>query len=743
MRSGLPSALMLVLLVGVGLHLNADSPAAPKRPPLTTSTVVGSPEPPTPYRAQRLYPNLSPSFPVAVNAIPGTNQLLYITQSKPYMPTQLWRVEDAPNVKTAEAVKLMDSPPGALVYDFCFHPNFATNGYVYLGWNGDGKGKRKNKFSRVTRYHLTPKPPHTLDVASAKLIIEWESHGHNGAAICFGTDGYLYVTTGDGTADSDADVMGQSMDTLLSKVLRIDVNREDAGRAYAIPRDNPFADGKQFPPETWATGTRNPWRITCDEKTGRIWIGNNGQDLWETAHLVRPRDNYGWSKMEGGHIFYESRKTNSLPLTPPTIEHHHSEFRSLTGGIVYHGEKLPELNGVYLYGDYSTGRVWGMKHDGTKAIWHKELATPRFQLTCFARNTRGELLICDHRSAGESGFYTLVPNTEAPTSKFPRKLSESGLFDDVAKHVMKPGVVPYEVNAPFWSDGLFKARYIAIPDDGNTAVPIDATRSRGWNFPDRTVIVKSFAHETEASNAASRKWIETRFMTKQGGEWFGYTYQWNADGTDAELVPSSGRDVELTTTTSTGARTQTWRYPSRSECMVCHSRAANFVLGVCELQLNKETSQGNQLRVFERMGLIAIKDPKPTAQPITASSPLPADYKKLVDPFDTKQDLTLRAKSWLHSNCSSCHVEAGGGNAQIDLEFTTPLDTMRIVEVKPIHHAFDIPDAKLIAPGEPEKSVLIQRIKTRGPRQMPPLASHVVDERGLALLTEWVRSLKK
>ena len=747
-----------------------------KRVPLTSSTVVGSPDPPLPYRAVKAYTNLSPSFPIMVRAVPSTDQLMYITQPSAYAPTALWRVTDDPDVKTANAVKLFDTPKDGVAYDFCFHPKFAENGYVYVGWNGPGKGVRKNKFSRITRYTMRTQAPHTIDIATAKTIIEWESDGHNGSVACFGIDGYLYVTSGDGTSDSDADIMGQSTDTLLAKVLRIDVNREENGKNYAIPKDNPFADGKGFLPETWATGTRNPWRIACDQKTGHIWIGNNGQDLWEMAHLVRPRDNYGWSVLEGSHAFYQNRKTNGLPITKPTIEHHHSEFRSLTGGLVYYGEKLPLLNGVYLYGDYSTGRIWGMKHDGVKATFHGELASPRLQITGFGMNTRGELLICDHRSAGESGFYTLVPNAAAPPSNFPRKLSESGLFENVPKHQMQPGVIPYSVNAPFWSDGLHKQRYIALTGDAT----IDYTRTRGWNFPDRTVIVKSFAIETEDGNPKSRQWIETRFMTKQGAEWFGYTYLWNDVGTDAELLPAGGTDKEFTIKTATGVRKQVWHYPSRAECMVCHSRAANFVLGLCELQMNKDHDYGtctnNQIREYEHLGLLKTNytaeiDAMPRAngevkgltgkeldeyakdhsqqpdQRTAKTSKLfgqpPSTLKKLVDPFDPKQDLTARAKSWLHTNCSSCHIEAGGGNATIDLEFTTALDKMRLVDVKPLHHTFDLPDARLIAPSHPNRSVLLKRISLRGPHQMPPLSTNRVDERGVALITEWIQSMKK
>jgi glucose/arabinose dehydrogenase len=749
-------------LIFVGPDGTAAKPhGIDKRVPLNTSTVVGSPDPPPPYRVKRVYPDFSPAFPIMAKAIPGTGQLLVITEAGPYGKTTLYRVKDDPAAKTADAVKVMDTPDGGVAYDFAFHPKFVENGFVYVGWNSKAAGREKH-FTRVTRYTMGREPPYAFDPRSAQPVIEWESNGHNGGAVCFGTDGMLYVTSGDGTSDSDGNLMGQRTDALLAKVLRIDVDHPAAGKPYAVPTDNPFVGDNRFAPETWAYGLRNPWRIASDPKTGHVWVGNNGQDLWETAYLIEKGANYGWSVLEGSHEFYPNRQAGPTPFAKPTVEHHHSEFRSLTGGFVYHGEKLPDLRGAYVYGDYSTGRIWAMKHDGTKPLWHKELAGTRLQITGFGTDSRGELLVCDHRGNGEGGLYTLEPTpTDLPPSTFPKKLSESGLFDSVKDHRMKPGVVPYSVNAPFWSDGMHKDRWIALPAGGR----IDFTRTRGWNFPDKTVIVKSFALPD------SRKWVETRFLTKQGSEWYGYSYVWNEAGTDAELVPAGGLDKEFTTE----GRKQVWHYPSRAECLVCHSRAQNFVLGLSTLQMNKDHDYGgrtdNQLRVLEHLGMMTVdwagearawlneraaarglkgkeanesvsrNAPQPSQRPVNPAAARDL-LPRLVDPYDPKQDLAKRARSWLHANCSQCHVEAGGGNAQMELEFTTAADKMRVLGVKPLHHTFDLPDAKLIAPGDPDRSVVLKRVGTRGPGQMPPLSTNRVDEAGLKLLREWVAGLK-
>src|SRR5207248_3954630 len=153
-------------------------------------------------------------------------------------------------------------PDGGTAYDIAFHPKFAENGYVYFGWNGGHKDAKKR--SQITRYTMTTQPPFTIDTKTAQTIIDWESDGHNGAAVCFGTDGMLYVTSGDGTSDSDTNLTGQRTDLLLAKVLRIDADRPAGGKQYSVPKDNPFVADKRFVPETWAYGLRNPWRIACD-----------------------------------------------------------------------------------------------------------------------------------------------------------------------------------------------------------------------------------------------------------------------------------------------------------------------------------------------------------------------------------------------------------------------------------------------------------------------------------------------
>jgi uncharacterized repeat protein (TIGR03806 family) len=755
----------------------ANSTGLTKRIPMTTSRVVGSPDPPPPYRIRKVYPDLPLNWPEIVTPQPGSDRLVLVALDGPYSQTRIYRFRDDPVAREMET--LLTSTDTA--YQVIFHPQFASNGYFYVGSNGAAKPGEPKK-TRVTRHTMETAAPYKLVPNSAQVMIDWDSDGHNGGAMAFGHDGMLYVTSGDGTSDSDTNVVGQDMSKLLAKVLRIDVDHPESGKPYAVPQDNPFVHMPGARPEIWAYGLRNPWRMTVDAKTGHLWVAQNGQDLWEQAYLVRKGENYGWSVMEGSHPFYPNRKLGPTPLVRPTVEHPHSEARSLTGGVVYYGKRHPELRGAYIYGDYSTGKVWAVKHDGKQVIWHKEIADTRLPITGFGVDHQGEILICDFRRKGEGGIYTLQATPkQSAASTFPGKLSESGLFKSVHRHVMEPSLIPYSVNAVLWSDGAAKQRWLGIPPGGK----IEFTTGRGWNLPDRTVIVKSFYIETEEGNRASRRWIETRFLTRQGGEWFGYSYAWDDAETDGTLVDAQGMDRDFTIQVAKsaehpdGKRVLQWHYPSRTECMVCHSRAANWVLGLTELQMNKPHNYGgvveNQLRVFERIGLFEVNwageardrwrdalkakgmgekeanayverqsATRGQREPVVSSllTVAPEKLRKLVDPHDKKEDINLRARSYLHSNCAQCHVEAGGGNAQMELEFTTPLEKTRLVNVKPLHDTFGLKNAALVRPGHPESSVLLHRIAHRDKGHMPPLATRVVDEDAVRLIREWIRQMK-
>ncbi|MEY4565482.1 MAG: hypothetical protein RLY14_452 [Planctomycetota bacterium] len=757
-----------IRFVGPKLDANSQSSKSVTRKPMVTSKVLGSPEPPFPFTTQRIFKELSLPMPIAIRKDPAGEWIWLAGQDQAYGPAGLYRFRNDPATSDLEVVLKGDD--NTVYYDICFHPDFSKNHFVFIGSNGSYGGPKR---SRITRYTVNSTDAGTVELDSPKVIIEWDSDGHNGAALTFGLDGYLYVTSGDGTSDSDTNLRGQDLSHLTAKVLRIDVNSSDGSLAYRIPEDNPFVNRERARAETWAYGLRNPWRITTDSETGRIWVTQNGQDLWEQVYLLEKGANYGWSVMEGAHPFYINREKGPDDFTLPVADHHHSEARSLTGGIVYQGDaaSLSSLKGAYLYGDYSTGKVWALWHDGKQLIRHSEIADTPHAITGFESGSSGSIWILDHLG---KAIYELIPSKTASTeSTFPRKLSDTGLFADVSSHKMADGVIPYSVNSPLWSDGAYKARWFAIPDRAAAELAsedrrIEFQNENGWTFPNDTVLIKSFALETKIGDTASRRWIETRLMVRQQNEWVGYSYRWNQEGTDAELVDKNGTDIEYVledASASAGKRIQKWHYPSRAECMVCHSRAANYTLGLQTSQMNRVHSYDgwneNQLYALERMGLFKVNQQQfapPLPETDTAgtsekvpqrswssnSTMLPASadrLPKLVDPYDPQFALHDRVRSYFDANCSSCHVPAGGGNAAIHLKYGIPLEATGLIDVVPKHQSFELENARIVSAGSPDRSVLLKRMATRGNGQMPPLASNVVDEKSVELVRQWILSL--
>lgn len=709
----------------------------------TESRVVGFPDPPPAFQKLRAFSNVDLPQPLSVATLPGTDDLLVTVHRGGYGgPGRLLRISrDESQSSATEFLHLSE-----IIYGIAFHPDFATNGYMYIGCNGRSEALEKT-VTRVLRFHVSRTAPFECNKESQTLIIEWLSGGHNGGDLVFGHDGMLYVSAGDGTSDSDAKLAGQDLSTIPGSMIRIDVDHPTGETPYSIPPDNPFLHVKDACPEIWAYGLRNPWRICVDAKTGDLWAGNNGQDLWETAHVIHRGENYGWSIMEGSHPFHVNRKQGPTPIVAPTIEHPHSEARSLTGGQVYYGSKYPALQGHYIYGDYSTGMIWAAKYDGAKVTSHFLVARTSLQISGFGIDHDGELLIVDYGT----GLYRLVPNDQDQGTDFPRLLSQTGIYESVQEHTVKSGLIPYQVNAPLWSDGATKERFIGLTGDAT----IGFKRGGSWDFPNGTVLVKTFSLPLAGQPQDSVTRIETRLMTRQNGEWFGYSYEWNEDQTDAVLVEAAGKHVDFTVSDgdASATRKQSWYYPSRSDCMVCHSRAANYVLGLSTLQTNRDIHIGgekkSQLDYFQSLSLFHSFDANAKADKaqdakVADEFSLPApqsELPRMSNPEDNTLLLEARVRSYLDSNCAHCHVNAGGGNSRLVLSFDTPLEKTGLLNESPQHDAFGIADARLVAPGHSERSLLLHRLQHRGRGQMPPLSSSLVDQKAVNLVKDWIQSL--
>ncbi len=699
---------------------SAEKPVQ-KRVPWTTSRIHGSPEPPPPYRVEVAFPKVKFFEPLELTAAPGTERLFVATR-----PGKIYSFDP----QSQQVDLFLDSK--RMVYGLAFHPDFANNGYVYVTIILD-PSKEQPKGTRVSRFVARGNPP-VADPSTEQVIFEWPNGGHNGGCLRFGPDGYLYIATGDGSGVADSLETGQDLSDVRGALLRIDVNRPQAGRPYSIPADNPFVKLKTARPEIYAYGLRQPWKFSFDRKSGELWCGEVGQDLWEMIYRIEKGGNYGWSVTEGSHPFRPARKRGPTPILKPVVEHNHTEARSITGGYVYQGTRLKELTGAYVYGDYDTGRIWALRHEGDRVSWHRELFDSSLRIVCFGEDHAGELYLLDW-VGGQ--LHRLVPNpmTEQKNT-FPRKLSETGLFTSTKELIPAPGLLPYTVNAPLWSDGADKERYLAIP--GDAQIEIDAVHypygpgaPKGWRFPDGTVAVKTFTLDTDQG----KRRLETRILhfeqlagSEEVGDqyWRGYTYVWNDEQTDAELLDANGADRVY----RVGGKEQKWHFPSRAECTLCHTMPAKFVLGLNTHQLNREYQGENQLLRWQRLGLFK--------QPLSAP---PEKLPRLVDPDDSRASLDQRARSYLQANCAHCHMQWGGGNAEFQLLFTLKLDEMKIRDVRVSHGDFGLKDARVLVPGSPERSMLYHRMTLTGLGRMPHIGSAVVDDKGVRLIRDWIQQL--
>jgi uncharacterized repeat protein (TIGR03806 family) len=703
--------------------------ALPHRVPWTTSRVIGSPEPPHPYRLERAFPHHKFHNSVYLTPEPGTDRLFVME----YSPAIVRAIKDDPNSK--EEAEILKVPAGkgkqAEALSIAFHPNYLKNRLLYIFANVRNIKEPRDEHNQILRFRVDSARPYAILPETREVMIEWASAGHDGGDMGFGPDGYLYITAGDGTTGSDPAITGQDLTDLRASMLRIDVDHPANGKPYGIPKDNPFLHIPKARPEIYAFGLRAPWRMSFDPATGNLWVGEVGQDLWEMIHLVRRGGNYGWSVMEGTHPFFPDRKIGPAPISPPIVEHHHSEARSITGGYVYHGKRLPELANHYLYCCYQMGTVWCFLYENGHVRDHRVLAHSTYHCASWGRDHAGEVYLV--ALSGEIFRLASNPAAKEGMARFPEKLSDTGVFASVADERPAPGVIPYSVNAPGWHDGASLSRLLAVPNTDT----INPNASRGWDFMDGAVVVQTLSLEMEKGNPASHKNIETRMLTRQAGEWFGYSYAWNDAQTDAQLVRKEGQERKLQIRDAAspgGIRQQTWHFVSRAECMVCHSRAANFVLGLSTLQMNR-TQQYGATSANQLTALAAASYFQPPL-----SSP-PEKQQKLVNPYDAAAPLEARVRSYLHANCSQCHVQDGGGNARMELEFTTAREKMGVIGVAPMQGTFGIHDAEIVAPGDPFRSVMLYRISKLGGGRMPQAGSFIVDHQAVDLFHRWIQSL--
>ncbi len=589
-----------------------------------------------------------------------------------------------------------------------FHPRFPADDRVFLFYTHLSQG---NLYTRVSSMRLyADGVTYGLDPGSEEVLLDvlQPYSNHNGGTVAFGPDGFLYVGLGDGGSSGDPQSFGQDVDELLGSMLRLDVDAPAEGERYGIPADNPFAQGGGAP-EIYAWGLRNPWKFSFDPVTGWLWAGDVGQNAYEEINLITLGGNYGWNVFEGDHCYRGSPLCDTLQAVPPILEYRHAPRASVTGGYVYRGQMLPEFVGRYLYGDYVTGQLWAASYDEGQGRWvSQELLDAGFNISSFAQDADGEVYALYY---GANNVLYRVEPALPQDDRFPRLLSQTGCVRPEAPSEPAEGLIPYEINAPFWSDGADKERWLAVPEGSQLEVEPDGDLV----LPVGAVTVKHFR--------LGGRLIETRLLVRHDdGGWAGYSYAWDEAQTDATLL-----DAELRR--EVGG--QTWRHPSRAGCAACHNQAAGSTLGLELAQLDREARSFrgepyDQLGAWAQTGLLR-------------GGALPPTRALSLDPG--AQDLGWRARSYLHSNCAYCHRPGGPGRGSFDLRASTPAAQAGFCDAEPEEGELGVEGARVVAPGDVERSLVWLRMARLDEARMPSSLSTVLDQEGLGLLQAWIESL--
>jgi glucose/arabinose dehydrogenase len=674
----------------------AESPALPDRfIAIDTSRLMVAPDP-LPLGRQRVFPQLSFERPVELtHAGDGTNRLFVLEQRG-----VIHVFENRPDVERTEVfldlreVVLREGNEEGLL-GLAFHPRFRENGELIVYYS------TRPRSSIVSRFRVSKDDPNRVDRDSEEKLLQIPQpySNHNGGSIRFGPDGYLYIGLGDGGKANDPHGHAQNLRTLLGSILRIDVDRQDEGFAYAIPKDNPFVGRDDARGEIWAYGLRNVWRLAFDSQTGQLWAADVGQDRFEEINIIVRGGNYGWNLREGLHDFIPITPVKSPELIDPVVEYFRDQGISVTGGLVYRGPSLREYEGAYFYGDYELGNVWALWRDDEGQVDNRLVARTGLEIAAFGEDQQGEMYLC----AFDGGIYQLRARDGDQLARgqdFPRKLSDTGLFASVPDNRPAAGVIPYEINMPFWSDYSVKDRYIALP----AAESIAFDEREKWKFPVGTVFVKTFWMHRDRVHLKQPVRLETRLLVHSPDGWVGYTYVFNDEGSEAYLLDGARITSLRVTTKDEGETLKPYYFPSRTDCLACHTKAEGFVLGLTTRQMNRSLRYHGQT-----VDQIAMLDELGTfTQKVAARG---GELERFPDwgfgNFDRSGDrqhhggtlempagdTTQLARAWLEVNCAMCHRPKGIAAHERDMRYHVALEKMKLLGEPPSRGASACPVA--------------------------------------------------
>jgi len=712
---------------------------------------------------------------------PGTNRLVML-----YKPGRIATFPNRRDVQPSEILPFLDiSARTFTVSDsgltgMAFHPEFgqpgSTNrGYIYITYkwrpNPDNGANSEYAYWRLSRFTV-PDGQMTADPNSEVVMVQTFDRQmfHDAGCLMFGPDGFLYFSVGDeGGANDEFNSTQTISERLMSGIFRIDVNQnpslshairrqpfhhpgtpagwpESFTTNYFIPNNNPFVNtnGANLE-EYYALGFRQPYRFSRDPVTGLIWVGDSGQSTREEIDILVPGANYQWAYREGTVAGPKSGPaiTNGFEKGP-LYDYGRDQGGCAIGGYVYRGvEHAGFLTGKYIWADNVSGRIWAITSDGTT------LTNVEYLTSMPSGSVYGGTSSCGLDANGEIYFLKIggdgaqrvfkLSRTTTIVPEPPALLSQVGAFTNLATLAPAPGLIPYTVNTPLWSDAAAKYRWLAVPNDGmhNTAAEkITFSATNEWQFPAGTVFVKHFELAADENNPGLVHRLETRFIVRdQNGGVYGVTYKWRADGSDADLLLSGTNQDYVINTAPTGVRTQHWSFPSRLDCLTCHNANAKGVLGLKTHQLNGNFyypltgRTDNQLRTLGHLGMFTSEFQEAQI----------GSYLKSFSVTNTSQPLVNRVRSYLDANCAHCH-RPGGQRANFDARYIIPLEQQNLI-YGAVFDAVNDPTDRVVRPQDLVHSMMHNRANRVGPLQMPPLAKNLVDTNAVQLMADWINSL--
>lgn len=763
--AGLASTAAVSLTVSAAARLAVTTSQMPPAPPELTISLPNA------------FPGLSFNQPIGIAAPPRETNRVFVIEKGGVIhlipnltsPTKATFLDLAGlvNARTAAPAEVFQTSSEQGLLGLAFHPDYAINRRFFVVYSVTVGGTR---VQRLSEFLASSTHPNTALPGSERVFIQQvnDAGNHNGGDIHFGPDGYLYMAWGDEGGSNDQYNNAQKINTdFWSSITRIDVDLEaqdhtpsdgtggdDANRRpnshpavvpdangnprYEIPADNPWIGATQFlgsavnpnqvRTEFWAVGLRNPWRMSFDPVTGTLWCADVGQGAREEVNKIVRGGNYEWAFREGftTGAKWSSRPTGWTGSHPPVYDYTHGsgtfQGRSVTGGFVYRGQNIPSLQGKYIFSDYVSGNLWSLADSTTPPVVER-IAGEGGIVSFYPDPSNGDVLLADI----DSGMIRRLVS-QPIVNTFPQTLADTGLFANPQALVPNPGMHPYDINLPFWSDHALKRRWFG---QTSLAQTIGFSAEGNWSLPAGTVWVKHFDIETERGNPATAKRLETRVLVRGGTGTYGVSYRWNEAGTTATLASPAGEEFDLAITDDGSPLTQRWRIPSMSECMTCHSPQAGDSLSFRTRQLNREGTLGSASDNF--ISLLA------DTGYLSGLNATPAELDRYISPQETTYSLEERARSYLAVNCAYCHNDAGTAPAAWDASAWLPLFSTGMVNGTlrgPLH-----PDDRLLVPGHSGRSAILSRAAaTNGYSRMPPLGSSVTDPVVIELLTHWINS---